>query len=162
MGLLVLLHFAIGFGASHALFHLGLLCLMSSEMDMSRFSYMNLCSFCAELNYKLCLGYLKYLPTQLAHYAYEYLLQQVSLEDLPEGRCDLDSVLKNCLDPDTDRCYIYTSGFGCMTIRSDHWLGTVCVRARPFADDMFHWSIQQVSLSTPVSVYCCLYTEATY
>jgi hypothetical protein len=104
---------------------------------------------------------LKYLPTQLAHYAYEYLRQQVGLEDLPEERRDLDSVLMNCLVPNTDRCAIFT--FGCMAIRSDHLLGTVRVRARPFADDMFHGSNQQVSLSTPVSasVSCCLYTEVT-
>jgi hypothetical protein len=55
---------------------------------------------------------LKYLPTQLAHYAHEYLREQLGLEDLPEERRDLDSVLKNCLVPDTDRCDIFT--FGCM------------------------------------------------
>jgi hypothetical protein len=87
---------------------------------------------------------LKYLPTQLAHYAYEYLREQLGLEDLPEERRDLDSVLKNCLVPDTDRCDIFT--FGCMAILSDHFRGTVRVRARPFADDTFHGSNPQVYL----------------
>ena len=99
---------------------------------------------------------LKYLPTQLAHYAYEYLRQQLGLEDLPEDRRDLDGVLKNCLVPDLDMSDIFT--FGCMAIRSDHFRGTVRVRARPFADDTFHGSNPQVSLSIPVSVSCCMYT----
>lgn len=71
---------------------------------------------------------LKYLPTQLAHYAYEYLGKQLNLEDLPEQCRDLDGVLKNCLVPDQDRCDIFTVGG--MAIRSDHWRGTVRIRAR--------------------------------
>ena len=115
--------------------------------DSTRFSY-NASDQCPDL---------KFLPTQLAHYAYEYLGQQLGLEDLPEERRDLDGVLKNCLVPDQDRSDIFT--FGGMAIRSDHWRGTVRIRARPFADDNFHGSNPQVSLSLSLCFLPLLYHD---
>ena len=76
---------------------------------------------------------LKYLPTQLGHYIYEYLGEKLGLPWKPEEDRDLDHVLKTYLVPDKDKCDIFT--FGGIAIRSEHSRGTVCVRARPFASD---------------------------
>jgi hypothetical protein len=86
---------------------------------------------------------LRYLPTWLGHFAYEYLAEKLGLQRLPEPERDLDHVLKTCLVEDHDKCDIST--FGGLAIRSEHSRGTVRVRARPFPDDQFHGTNPQVS-----------------
>jgi len=89
---------------------------------------------------------LKFLPTQLGHYIYEYLCDKLGLLYLPEPERDLDRVLRTYLVPDAkDRCDIFT--FGCIAIRSEHSRGTVRVRARPFVSDSFHGKHPQVTLA---------------
>jgi hypothetical protein len=85
---------------------------------------------------------LRYLLTQLAHFAFEYLAEKLGLQRLPEPERDLDRVLKTCLVADQDKCDIFT--FGGLAIRSEHSRGTVRVRARPFPDDQFHGTNPQV------------------
>ena len=87
---------------------------------------------------------LRYLPTQLGHFAFEYLADTLGLDKrLAESERDLDDVLKRCLVAEDDRCDIFA--FGCLAIRSEHTRGTVRVRARPFPDDRFHGTNPQVS-----------------
>jgi len=86
---------------------------------------------------------LRYLPTQLAHFAYEYLADKLGLQRLPEPQRDLNRVLTTCLVADQDKCDIFT--FGGLAIRSEHLRGTVRVRARPFPGDRFHGTNPQVS-----------------
>ena len=85
---------------------------------------------------------LKFLPAQLAHFAYEYLRSSLGLEDLPEAERDINGVLDNCLLRDSDGADIFT--FGGMAIRSQHHKGTVRMRARPFASDKFFGRNPQV------------------
>ena len=102
--------------------------------SMKKFSY----------NFSRQVPALRYLPTQLAHFAYEYLADKLGLDKwLQESARDLDDVLKRCLVADEVRCDIFT--FGCLAIRSEHTRGTVRVRARPFPDDRFHGTNPQVS-----------------
>ena len=96
---------------------------------------------------------LRYLPTQLAHFAYEYLADNLGLlvdKRLPESARDLGDVLQRYLVADDARCDIFT--FGCLAIRSEHTRGTVRVRARPFPDDQFHGTNPQVTDSHRVSL----------
>lgn len=86
---------------------------------------------------------LKFLPTQLGHYIYEYLGEKLGLSWVPEQERDLDHVLRTYLVQDHDKCDIFT--FGGMAIRSEHSRGTVRVRARPFQTDSFHGNNPQVT-----------------
>jgi hypothetical protein len=88
---------------------------------------------------------LKFLPQQLAHYAYEYHHEKLGLGQVAEAQRDLDRVLQNCLVPEPDKCDIFT--FGGLAIRCENFAGTVHVRARPFASDEFHGRNPQVSAS---------------
>ena len=91
---------------------------------------------------------LKFLPTQLGHYIYEYLGDKLGLSWRPEHDRDLDHVLPTYLVQDQDKCDIFT--FGGIAIRSDHSRGTVRIRARPFASDSFHGNNPQVTC-----IQCC-------
>ena len=103
----------------------------ASAKDRSRFSYQYAHQFPS----------LKYLPVQLGHFAYEYLGRRLGLDAaLPEADRDIDGVLNTCLVRDQDQCNIFT--FGGIAIRSDDFLGTVRVRARPL--DLFHGTNPQV------------------
>lgn len=91
---------------------------------------------------------LKFLPQQLAHYAYEYLHEKLGLDYISQAQRDtqsLDHVLQTYLVPDRDKCDIFT--FGGLAIRCAHFAGTVRVRARPFASDAFHGRNPQVFAS---------------
>jgi hypothetical protein len=84
---------------------------------------------------------LRFLGTQLAHFAYEFLGEQLGLDPLvPEEERDIARAL-SFLEPDNDKCDIFT--FGGLAIRSSHHKGTVRVRARPF--DSFHGKYPQVN-----------------
>ena len=85
---------------------------------------------------------LKFLPQQLAHYTYEYLHEKLGLGQVAEKNRDLNRVLQTCLAADADKCDIFT--FGGLAIRSEHYAGTMRVRARPFASESF-----------VVSILCC-------
>jgi hypothetical protein len=99
---------------------------------------------------------LRYLPTQLAHFAYEYLADKLGLQRLPEPQRDLNHVLKTCLVADQDKCDIFT--FGGLAIRSEHLRGTVRVRARPFPEDQFHGTNPQVSAWHRVSLLSVIHS----
>ena len=67
---------------------------------------------------------LRFLPPQLAHFAYAYLAGKLGLDKrLQDAARNLDDVLKRYLVADGDRCDIFT--FGCLAIRSEHTRGTV-------------------------------------
>ena len=51
---------------------------------------------------------LKYRPTQLGHYVYEYRGEKWGLPRKPEEDRDLDIVLMTYLVPDNDKCDIFT------------------------------------------------------
>ena len=76
---------------------------------------------------------LKNLPTQLGHFAHEYLRISLDLPDVPEA--ERDGVLERCLFRESDGADIFT--FGGLAIRSLHHKGTVRVRSRPFPSDKF-------------------------
>ena len=78
---------------------------------------------------------LKYLPTQLGHFAHEYLRISLDLPDVPEAERDINGVLERCLFRESDGADIFT--FGGLAIRSLHHKGTVRVRSRPFPSDKF-------------------------
>ena len=99
---------------------------------------------------------LRYLPTQLAHFAYEYLADKLGLQRLPEPQRDLNHVLKTYLVADQDKCDIFT--FGGLAIRSEHLRGTVRVRARPFPEDQFHGTNPQVSAWHRVSLLSVIHS----
>ena len=88
---------------------------------------------------------LKFLPQQLAHYAYEYLHEKLGLGQVAEKDRDLNRVLQTCLEADADKCDIFT--FGGLAIRSEHYAGTMRDRARPFASESFHGRNPQVVVS---------------
>ena len=52
---------------------------------------------------------LRYLPTQLGHFAFEYLADKLGFDKrLAESERDLDDVLKRCLVAEDNRCDIFT------------------------------------------------------
>lgn len=85
---------------------------------------------------------LRHLPTQLGHFAYEYLRSSLGLPDLPEQARDTLGVLERCLVREGDGADIFT--FGGVAIRSLHHKGTVRVRSRPFPRDKFFGRNPQV------------------
>jgi len=85
---------------------------------------------------------LRHLPTQLGHFAYEYLRSSLGLPDLPEQERDTLGVLERCLVREGDGADIFT--FGGVAIRSLHHKGTVRVRSRPFPRDKFFGRNPQV------------------
>ena len=85
---------------------------------------------------------LRYLPTQLAHFAHEYLRSALGLPDVPEDQRDVNRVLESCLKREADGTDIFT--FGGLAIRSLQHKGTVRVRSRPFSSDKFFGKNPQV------------------
>ena len=78
---------------------------------------------------------LRYLSTQLGHFAHEYLRGPLELPDVPEAERDINGVLERCLLREGDGADIFT--FGGLAIRSLNHKGTVRVRSRLFPSDKF-------------------------
>ena len=82
----------------------------------------------------------KYLPSQIAHFAYDYLSDELGLRKLAEGErttADIDSIRLQYIacDPYTGT---HIETFGAIALESDAMSGIVRIRARPFSDDTWH------------------------
>ena len=85
---------------------------------------------------------LKYLPHQIAQYAFDYLHEKLGLPMIAEGRRtipDLDSIIHTYIAPDPrDKTHVQT--FGALAFESDRMTGIVRARARPFSNDK--WQVK--------------------
>ena len=83
---------------------------------------------------------LKYLPTQIAHYAFDYLRVELGLPIIAEGRRTighLNSIISTCIAADPyDGTHIQT--FGNLAFESGKMAGVVRARARPFSNDKWY------------------------
>ncbi len=83
---------------------------------------------------------MKYLPTQIAHYAFDYLHEKLGLPKIAEGRRtieDLNSIIHTYIASDLrDGTHVQT--FGAVAFESDRMAGIVRARARPFSNDRWH------------------------
>jgi hypothetical protein len=83
---------------------------------------------------------LKYLPHQIAQYAFDYLHEKLGLPMIAEGRKtipDLDSIIHRYIAADPrDGTHVQT--FGAVAFESDRMAGIVRARARPFSNDKWY------------------------
>lgn len=81
-----------------------------------------------------------YLPSQIAHYAYDYLSNELGLRKIAEGDrtvTDIDSIRLEYIasNPFTGA---HVETFGAIALESDAMAGIVRIRARPFSNDTWH------------------------